>query len=176
MPSGRDAGKGSAPREGSLPPHLWQVPEADEELATLAPTLRHLRGKVARLSEVKEELERLATLWGDEFDAPDHPDVPRKKELESQLTALHGEIEGELSGWRDRGIEVKDLATGIVDFYALRKGEIICLCWKMGEEGVRHWHTLEGGFRTRRPLSDAERQGGLDRLPEPGSDRVRSPP
>lgn len=174
MAPSRDAAPKGGPKEGTLPPHLWQVPEAEGELATLAPTLRHLRGKVGKLAEAKEELERLATLWGDEFEAPDHPDSNRKKDLEAQLKKLYAEVDGELEGWRERGIEVKDLTSGIVDFYALRKGEIICLCWKMGEEGIHHWHTLEGGFRTRRPLSPAERAGGLDRLPVSGKDHPRS--
>lgn len=168
MPGSRDVPPARGPREGTLPPHLWQVPDAEEEIATVASTLRHLRGKVSRLAETKEELERLAALWGEEFDAPDHPDASRKKELEARLKTLYDDVEGEISGWRKRGIEVKDLSSGIVDFYALRKGEIICLCWKMGEDGIHHWHTLEGGFRTRRPLTEAERAGGLDRLPSRG--------
>lgn len=146
------------------PPRFWQVPEAEEELFRLAPKFRSLRVKVSRLVEVTEELERLSKLWGEEFGAPDHPDAARKKDLESRSEALQLEVEAELEGWRKRGIEVKDLSSGLVDFYALRKGEIIFLCWKSGEDGIRFWHPLEGGYRMRRPLSPSERAGGLDIL------------
>lgn len=156
------------PQEGMSPPHFWQVPEAEAEIAVLGPTLRHLRVKVSRLNEVQEELERLAKLWGQEFDAPDHPDAARKKDLAAHLASLRKEVEGELRSWHDRGIEVKDLAMGLVDFYALRHGEIVFLCWRSGEDGVRFWHPLEGGFRTRRPLTPEERTGGLDSLPVRG--------
>ncbi len=167
--SGHEARAGRGPGEGTAPPRFWQVPEAEEELFHLAPKFRGLRVKVARLLEVTEELDRLSKLWGEEFGASDHPDAARKKDLESQAGSLQAEVETELEGWRKRGIEVKDLSTGLVDFYALRKGEIILLCWKSGEDGIRFWHTIEGGYRMRRPLSPSERAGGLDVLPTPRS-------
>lgn len=168
-PSERSPREG--PQEGSTPPHFWQVPEAEEELTTLGPTLRQLRGKVGRLSEVEAELERMAALWGNEFEAPDHPDAARKRTLEAQARTLHGEVGAVLEMLHQRGIEIKDLAHGLVDFYALRKGEIIFLCWKSGEDGIHHWHPLDGGFRGRRPLTSAERAGGLDALSRSGGGR-----
>jgi hypothetical protein len=51
-----------------------------------------------------------------------------------------------------RGAEVKDIDEGLIDFPALRRGETVLLCWKLGEEDIRYWHTAEGGFAGRRPL------------------------
>ena len=50
------------------------------------------------------------------------------------------------------GAQVKDLDSGLIDFPALREGEPVLLCWKLGEDEIRYWHTLEGGFAGRRPL------------------------
>jgi hypothetical protein len=50
------------------------------------------------------------------------------------------------------GVQVKDLDEGLIDFPALRRGETVLLCWKLGEDDVAYWHTLEGGFAGRRPL------------------------
>ena len=50
------------------------------------------------------------------------------------------------------GVEVKDIDEGLVDFPALRHGETVLLCWKLGEDEIRYWHTLESGFAGRRPL------------------------
>lgn len=50
------------------------------------------------------------------------------------------------------GVQLKDLDTGLVDFYSRRNGEVVFLCWKEGEEKVGHWHSLEGGFRNRKPV------------------------
>ena len=52
----------------------------------------------------------------------------------------------------EHGVEVKDLDEGLVDFPALRRGETVLLCWKLGEDEIAYWHTVEDGFAGRRPL------------------------
>jgi hypothetical protein len=50
-------------------------------------------------------------------------------------------------------VQLKDARTGLVDFLAYRDGELVELCWKLGEDSVGHWHRLGDGFPGRRPLS-----------------------
>jgi hypothetical protein len=50
------------------------------------------------------------------------------------------------------GVEVKDLDEGLVDFPALRRGETVLLCWRLGEDEIRYWHTVQAGFAGRKPL------------------------
>ena len=57
------------------------------------------------------------------------------------VNAIHG-----------RGAIVKDVDTGLVDFPAVRGGEEILLCWRLGEDEVAHWHGLEEGFAGRKQL------------------------
>jgi hypothetical protein len=52
----------------------------------------------------------------------------------------------------EHGAEVKDLDEGLIDFPALRRGETVLLCWKLGEDRIRYWHTVEDGFAGRRLL------------------------
>lgn len=52
------------------------------------------------------------------------------------------------------GVEVKDPLSGLLDFRARRGDEVVYLCWQVGEDRVDHWHTLEGGYPARRPLSE----------------------
>lgn len=52
----------------------------------------------------------------------------------------------------EHGAEVKDLDEGLIDFPALRQGETVLLCWKLGEDEIRYWHRVEDGFTGRRPL------------------------
>ena len=53
------------------------------------------------------------------------------------------------------GIIVKGIEEGLVDFPALRsKGDEVFLCWKSGEEDIQFWHTLSGGYRGRRSISE----------------------
>jgi hypothetical protein len=56
------------------------------------------------------------------------------------------------------GVQVKDLETGLLDFPCRIDDEVVLLCWKMGEERITHWHTVEAGFRGRQPLDDRFRR------------------
>ena len=49
-------------------------------------------------------------------------------------------------------IEIKDLDAGLVDFFSLRDGRVVYLCWRVDEPTVAHWHELDTGFAGRRPL------------------------
>ena len=55
----------------------------------------------------------------------------------------------------ERGIEIKDLDKGLIDFPALREnGEEVYLCYMLGEETIIAWHPIEGGFASRQTISD----------------------
>jgi hypothetical protein len=62
------------------------------------------------------------------------------------------ELARAIDALNDLGVEVKDIDEGLVDFPALRRGETVLLCWKLGEEEIAYWHTIEDGFAGRRPL------------------------
>jgi hypothetical protein len=50
------------------------------------------------------------------------------------------------------GVQVKDADTGLLDFPALREGEDVLLCWRVGEPAVEWYHGLEDGFAGRRRI------------------------
>ena len=51
-----------------------------------------------------------------------------------------------------KGVVVKDLDRGLVDFPHLRGGREVFLCWMLGEKKIDFWHDLEVGFAGRQPL------------------------
>jgi hypothetical protein len=52
------------------------------------------------------------------------------------------------------GVQVKDLDIGLLDFPCIVEGEIILLCWKLGEAKIAHWHSTTDGFAGRKPIDD----------------------
>jgi len=50
------------------------------------------------------------------------------------------------------GVQVKDLDIGLLDFPCKVEGEILLLCWKMGEPAITHWHGTDEGFANRKPI------------------------
>lgn len=53
------------------------------------------------------------------------------------------------------GCDLKDYQIGLVDFPGLLEGREVCLCWKLGEEKVTHWHELDAGYPGRQPIDEA---------------------
>ena len=52
----------------------------------------------------------------------------------------------------ERGIQLKDLERGLVDFPHLREGREVFLCWQLGEDTISYWHEIETGFAGRQLL------------------------
>ena len=52
------------------------------------------------------------------------------------------------------GVQVKDIDIGLLDFPCKVEGEIILLCWKLGEVKITHWHSTEEGFAGRKPIDE----------------------
>jgi hypothetical protein len=81
---------------------------------------------------------------------------PRQRlaDLKLQHERLIEQAEALLDQIRGFGCEVKDLERGLVDFPTLYKGQMVYLCWMLGEERITYWHTPQEGFRGRRPIDD----------------------
>jgi hypothetical protein len=52
------------------------------------------------------------------------------------------------------GVQVKDLDIGLLDFPCEVDGRIVLLCWKLGENGITHWHSVSEGFAGRKPIDE----------------------
>jgi len=58
------------------------------------------------------------------------------------------------------GVQVKDIDIGLLDFPCRVDGEIVLLCWKLGEEKITHWHSTEEGFAGRKPIDERIERAG----------------
>jgi hypothetical protein len=57
------------------------------------------------------------------------------------------------------GVQVKDLDIGLLDFPCEIEGQIILLCWKLGEKSITHWHGTTEGFAGRKPVDERMMRG-----------------
>ena len=102
-----------------------------------------LRNKVISL---QEDLQKI-TNEGSKFSNF----IAKKQELNSAVSRLYKEIEG----LEKRGIMIKSVDDGLLDFPSLRFDEEVWLCWKYGESEIKFWHGRDEGFMGRKPLSGA---------------------
>lgn len=63
-------------------------------------------------------------------------------------------IKDTLSEIEATGVQVKDLDIGLLDFPYVVDDGMILLCWKLGEDKITHWHSLEEGFKGRKPIDE----------------------
>ena len=123
--------------------------EANAELAEVRPLVERMveqRRAHAAAQERQEELEGRIRGNGGGIPPATLADAAAEIErLERELSGLVDEI-------GEHGAEVKDIDEGLIDFPALRRGETVLLCWKLGEDEIRYWHRVEDGFAGRRPL------------------------
>jgi hypothetical protein len=73
-------------------------------------------------------------------------------ELEVEIDHHASELDRCVARLTHLGVQVKDTSTGLVDFPALHGDEEVLLCWRVGEESVDYWHSLEEGFAGRKPI------------------------
>jgi hypothetical protein len=56
------------------------------------------------------------------------------------------------------GVQVKDLDAGLLDFPCRVEDDVVLLCWKSGEPAIEHWHTMDSGFKGRKPIDERFRR------------------
>ena len=124
--------------------------EANAALAEVAPARRAdgraCGARTSRRSRRQEELE--GRIRGNGGGIPPATLAAAAAEVESEARELARAIDAIV----EHGAQVKDIDEGLIDFPALRGGETVLLCWRLGEDEIRYWHTVEDGFAGRREL------------------------
>jgi len=117
-----------------------------EQVRPLVEQLVSVRGEHLAALERQEELE--GKIRGNGGGIPPAELASATAEVDAIARRL-AQLVDEISS---HGAQVKDLDTGLVDFPALRGGETVLLCWRLGEDEIAWWHPVEDGFAGRRPL------------------------
>lgn len=134
----------------------FTVAEANEMIGWLEESMRRM---LQLQAQVRGALGRLRQSGfapdSDEFDlAPPEAGQEVRDDL-ATLRTLIDALRDDLQSLHDAGCVIKDIDSGLVDWYARKDGRDVFLCWKLGEKQVSHWHDLQAGFAGRRPVAGA---------------------
>ena len=127
--------------------------EANDALTEVAPLVEEMvarrRAHIEALAR-QEELE--GRIRGNGGGIPPATLAGAAAEVESEARELARVIDEIVA----HGAQVKDIDEGLIDFPALSRGETVLLCWRLGEDEIRYWHSVDDGFAGRRelPLDD----------------------
>lgn len=124
--------------------------EANQEL----PRVRRIVEQIAQLSALLPELEDQARIA--EYDAKrngadgNHRD--RHQQARDAVSGAELELLKSVAQLNGMGIQLKGPLEGLIDFPSYRDGELVELCWKLGEDRVEHWHRVGEGYSGRKKL------------------------
>ena len=134
------------------PPKSFTVEEADALLPKVRPLVEQLQALYRSITKTNQDLDETTRKLSGGNGYPLQALRERLEQLTRHQLQLVESFQSALNQLEELGGLLKDLNLGLVDFYGLRQGEMICLCWKLGEERIRFWHTLEEGYVGRKPL------------------------
>ena len=129
---------------------LYTVEKANKTILELTPRLEALVEMRAEMRRIDTRLEVMSLALAGA--SPDNPDAAESRQITMERQELVTKLREGLGAIQARGCIVKDLDQGLLDFYSLMGDRLVFLCWKLGEAEIAHWHTLDGGYATRRPL------------------------
>lgn len=132
---------------------LFTVDEANRTAAEIRPRLERLVMKKREFDRIEKRMEILFVATSGA--APENPDWLELRSLEEKRRRLGESIGKGVQELHAKGVLVKDVDRGLVDFYSLMGDRLVFLCWQVSEPEVTHWHTLEEGFAGRQQIKEA---------------------
>ena len=125
---------------------LEEANAAVEELRPVVTELvEHGQRLAAAQARQRELVTRIAGNGGD-MQASDLSDLAQSIQQEADaIAACAAQINA-------AGAQIKSLEEGLLDFPSRREGQLVLLCWKLGEGEIEYWHGADEGFAGRKPL------------------------
>jgi len=132
---------------------IFSVEEANRLVPFLETALGGLATLGCEITGLRREIEVLSAIESAGA-AASNPDVLALRDRERRYAAGLQRFRDLLTEVSRHGCLIRDLEMGLVDFYAMSRNRVICLCWRRGEARVEHWHPVDEGFSGRRPLDE----------------------
>jgi hypothetical protein len=127
--------------------HFFTVSEANALLPQLSVWMTEMHQLHQQMADIIHSKSELARGNGRVI-----ADIQQLRLDMETISASADRIRGLLDRINITGAIVKDLEQGLIDFPSQREGQVIFLCWMLGEDKVGFWHDLNTGAAGRKPL------------------------
>lgn len=124
-----------------------------EQANAMLPTVQPKVERAAKIFEAMRLLETISVQY-DDHQLTYRKEIEQKKEVHKRWLELYTIVE-ELASL---GIVVKDLQTGLIDWYGQHEGRPIWICYRLGESTVAFWHEFTAGFESRQSVGLLKKQ------------------
>lgn len=127
----------------------FTVAEAESAIPWMQSAVESMRDASAHAQEAQSQLSALMD------SIQSNGRESHGEEWEAQQAAIEESaktVRAVLDEFSDRGIILRDVQRGLVDFPAMREDREVYLCWLYGETSIEYWHEVDTGFDGRQPL------------------------
>lgn len=131
-----------------------------EEAQSMLPVVESLLKRATEGKQAAEEIESELSVLSRQIylSGGMHIDVSKVAARRAEMAEHMQRARESVAEIDEIGVQVKDLDAGLIDFPCRVEDEIVLLCWKRGELGIHHWHTVESGFEGRQPIDERFRR------------------
>tara|TARA_B100001245_G_scaffold224714_1_gene198707 strand:- start:543 stop:941 length:399 start_codon:yes stop_codon:yes gene_type:complete len=127
----------------------FTVQEANELTSFLEETFQNLISLNQKSQDLDSQINSINNKLGSNGSNTVHQTLTT---LTSERNKTSGLMEEHLNSINQKGILVKSIEQGLVDFPSIKDGREIYLCWNMGEESIDYWHEIDSGYSGRQPI------------------------
>jgi hypothetical protein len=130
----------------------FTLDEAQSLLPVLESLLRSAISSKKLIEEVEGEMQELSQRIF--LNGGTHIDVVTVARRKAERTKAEQRAKDAIAEIDSIGVQVKDLDIGLLDFPCDVNGDVVLLCWKMGEKSITHWHGVSEGFAGRKLIDE----------------------
>ena len=128
----------------------FTLEEAQELVNWLEEIFNGLSKLLKQLDELNDNIEQLENPVIS--NGVDDVVTQRIESMERELSEILTKINEQIQTVHQRGILVKSIQNGLVDFPYIFEDREVYLCWHSGEQEIKYWHEIDTGFPGRKPL------------------------
>ena len=132
-----------------MPERTFTLAEADALVPWLEQRFAAMQPLRDALAESQETLLALLQRRRSNGHSSSESEIAAAQDEAARLTGRLQEAVAEITR---RGILVRDIGRGLVDFPSWRDGAVVYLCWQRGEPAIAWWHPTDTGFGGRQRL------------------------
>ena len=129
---------------------FFDIDDANAALTEVGPILATLADQRAELIRLRDRT--IAAMSPTGVGGAAEIDVEEGRRIRLRMQGIVDQMAAAVARIDALGITLRDIEHGLIDFPALVDGRQVWLCWQLGEDAVQHWHELDTGFGSRRPL------------------------
>ena len=139
--------------------HRFSFHSANAMLPLVRSIAKDVHQLLKTISETKERLSAISVTKPSSSRSPSLKDplkkTPYSKEVESIIATVDQKqirLDDCVKELEDLNLVAPEVDRPFVDFPAIYDDKDVCLCWKIGEDRILHWHLISESCSDRRPV------------------------